>query len=119
MLGPAHFDTFRSRFKNAKISFQAPMDYDMTKDLGKQMENTLTYVREASKAIGPERVDAIALGNEPGYYKRGNADLHVEQARYTEGNVTKELKLKGDAAKIFRYGEIASKPAKNGESFGM
>lgn len=118
-LGPKYFNTFRNRFQDAKISFQAPMDYDLKKDLGQQTKNTMTYIREAWNAIGAKRVDAIALGNEPGYYEDWSSEIYVEQARYIAGNVTKEFQLEGDAAKIFQYGEIASKPAKNGETFGM
>lgn len=94
-VGPAYFDTFK-RFPNAAFTVQAPMgDSDM--------DNTMAYVNSAWNAIGdPNRVKAIALGNEPNYYL--DAQDYVTDSINIENQITSTLKLD---TPMFELGDLS------------
>ncbi|KAJ5092612.1 hypothetical protein NUU61_007482 [Penicillium alfredii] len=109
-IGPSYFDTLK-RFKNASMSVQAPMQ------VNPEMKNTMAYIDHAWKALGQDRVDSIALGNEPNWYKypenENSVAQYVKAGKEIEERVVKEYSLTGDAARIFQVGEIASQGVKS------
>ncbi|KAF7325385.1 F-box only protein 21 [Mycena venus] len=68
ILGPSYFDTFK-RFQSARFSFQAPLTNHVN------ATNVIAYVQHAYDAVGPSRVDAIALGNEVNFYEHSAAEF--------------------------------------------
>ena len=64
-LGPSHFEAF-THFQNQLMTFQAPLGPFVN------INDSVEYVKRAYYALGPQRVAAIALGNEvdvyPGQY---------------------------------------------------
>lgn len=113
-IGPDYFDTFK-RFKKASMSVQAPIGKDF------DLENSVAYVHEAYKALGKDRVAAIALGNEPNWYHPDDKNAiedYVKHAVDVENHIVKNLTLKGDDSHIFQVGEIASQ-AVGSENFNM
>ena len=113
-IGPDYFGTMK-RFKKASISVQAP--------IGKHpdLENSVAYVHEAYKALGKDRVAAIALGNEPNWYHQEDPNAvadYIKQAVDVENHIVKNLSLKGDDSHIFQVGEIASQ-AVGSDKFNM
>jgi hypothetical protein len=110
-LGQAYFDVFK-KFPNASMTIQAPMGDDM------EMNNTMAYVRNAWHALGPQRVAAIALGNEPNYYSYDDKE-YVHRALEIQNCVTEEFKLLGAAARIFELGDIANNAAVTGQKYDM
>lgn len=109
-IGPDYFDTFK-RFQKASMSVQAPIGAEI------DIENSVAYVHEAYKALGKDRVAAIALGNEPNWYKE-TVETYVKHALDIESHIVKNLTLKGDDSHIFQVGEIASE-AVGSEKFNM
>lgn len=102
VLGPGYFEAFRS-FPDAKWTFQAPLGdgtYNETQ--------LLAYVKCAWEAAGKERVDAIALGNEPSVYWK-TAKEYYDGASKAEKAVVKALDL-GDG-KIFQIAETINTAA--------
>lgn len=99
-LGPSWFDTLK-RFPKAKMTIQAPMN-------DSSLENSMEYLRRAWAVLGPERVEAIALGNEPDYYdfESWTAATYVNRSIEIENKVIEEFKL--NDTRIFQIGEIAS-----------
>lgn len=118
-IGPSYFDTFRLFQKNttAPMSIQAPMGPDMP------MNYTVAYVDQAWKALGSSRVAAIALGNEPNWYKdsdgnRITAKKYVDDALKVETRLSQ--KLEGDSSPVYQIAEIASQGVtKEGNPFNM
>lgn len=118
-IGPSYFDTFRlfQRHTTAPMSIQAPMGPDMP------MNYTVAYVDQAWKALGSSRVAAIALGNEPNWYKdadgnRITAKKYVDDALKVETRLNQ--KLEGDSSPVYQIAEIASQGVtKEGNPFNM
>lgn len=77
------------------MTFQAPLNTPLN------MSNTLDYVTRAYAALGADRVNAIALGNEVQKYFRDSADDYVKAAKKMMANITEALNLSGDSQKIF------------------
>lgn len=104
-VGPTYFDTF-AQFPNVSWTVQAPMGLHLN------ITNTMTYLRHAWKAIGKDRVSAIALGNEPNWYpmqdKNYDYSTYTKDAIEIEDRVIKEFELEGNDRRIFQVGEIAS-----------
>ncbi|KAJ5257054.1 hypothetical protein N7478_013158 [Penicillium angulare] len=99
-IGPSYFNTLK-RFTEAKVTLQAPMN-DST------LENSMTFLRNAWEAIGQDRVEAIALGNEPNYYdfEQWTAAEYVNRSIAIEDAVIADFELLDP--RIFQIGEIPS-----------
>ena len=110
-LGPTYFEGFK-RFQNAQMTFQAPLGKNPV-----NISNTLDYVRRAYNALGPDRVAAIAVGNEPGVYDK-TADAYLTGALEVEGNITDALKL-GSNATIFEVLDLSSGSVINQKPFTL
>ncbi|KAJ6112542.1 hypothetical protein N7512_007866 [Penicillium capsulatum] len=111
-IGPSYFDTL-SLFKKSTTSsmtIQAPMGPHMP------VNYSLAYVQEAYKALGADRVAAIALGNEPNWYNDTNGQ-HISAQEYVDQAVKLKAELidmlKGDNPPVFQVGEIASQAVHN------
>lgn len=68
ILGPSFFDAFTKRYKNARISIQAPLDPIHSDNLPNKT-NVVSFIKEAYKALGADRIDVIAIGNEPNFFE--------------------------------------------------
>ena len=108
-IGPDYIDTFK-RLKKASMSVQAPLGQKL------DMENSVAYIHQAYKALGKDRLAAIALGNEPNWYT--DVETYVKNALDIESHIVKNLSLKGDDSHIFQVGEIASE-AVTSDKFNM
>jgi hypothetical protein len=102
-LGPSYFDGFKS-FTSAKINIQAPLGGTVN------LTNSKAYVTRAYNNVGADRVDAIALGNEPEWYD-DTAIKYVTDALKLQSALIDALGLQGDARKIFEAGNTASENA--------
>lgn len=98
ILGPSYFDGFK-KFPNAKMTFQAPLGPDTNNS------ESLKYVRRAYKALGTERVTAIALGNEPNFYDKTAAE-YSNTSKGLASDIIKDLGLSDP--KVFQVGNIAN-----------
>ncbi|CAG8427349.1 unnamed protein product [Penicillium salamii] len=115
-VGKSYFDGFR-RFQNATMTFQAPMTPVDPED--NWLPNSMEYVRQAYNALGKERVNAIALGNEPDYYSYG-VEQYVERALKVENQTIEMLGLEGEDRRIFELGDIGWTVLKQrGDDFGL
>ncbi|KAF3002208.1 hypothetical protein E8E14_000848 [Neopestalotiopsis sp. 37M] len=108
-LGPSFFAGFRS-FQSAKINIQAPLNATVN------LTMTLAYVTQAWENVGADRVDAIALGNEPEWYD-ATAEKYVDDALQIQAAIIDALNLTGDAQKIFEAGNTASENAGTGSKW--
>lgn len=109
-VGPAFFEGYKA-FPDAKMTIQAP--------LGARVNQTLVreFVRRAWDArVGngsdvdwKDRIDAIALGNEPEFYTK-DVEKYVRDSLELEEIVLDELKLEGADRKIFEVGNNAKQP---------
>ncbi|KAK6189671.1 hypothetical protein LQW54_013034 [Pestalotiopsis sp. IQ-011] len=102
-LGPSFFDGFAG-FPSAKINIQAPLNATVN------LTMTLAYVTQAWEKAGADRVDAIALGNEPEWYD-ATAEKYVNDALEIQAAIIEALNLTGDARKIFEAADTASENA--------
>ncbi|KAK8090139.1 hypothetical protein PG997_005100 [Apiospora hydei] len=111
-LGPSFCEGYKA-FPNARISIQAPMQESPT-----PMNNTLAFVRCAWDARGGDasKVAAIALGNEPNFYKDTTAADYAKEALRVQKAVIDELGLKGDGRKFF---EVANTASSQDAKFGV
>lgn len=100
ILGPSYFEGFKS-FPNQHWSIQAPLGPVVNST------NSLEYISRAYSAAGADRVDAIAIGNEPDTYG-GDYTLvdYIEAAKKLEKKIVKKLGL-GDQ-RIFEILDTAS-----------
>lgn len=103
ILGPSYFDGFKS-FTMAKINIQAPLGATVN------LTNSKDYVTRAYNNVGADRVDAIALGNEPEWYD-DTAKEYVTGALKVESALIDALGLEGDDRVIFEAGNTASENA--------
>jgi hypothetical protein len=103
VLGPSYFEDFK-RFSNASMTFQAP--------LGKKLNvtNTLAYVTRAWEALGKERVEAIAIGNEVNV-EVGTAKEYVNNTLELRKKRIDALNLTGNDRKIFEVVDTISRAA--------
>jgi hypothetical protein len=103
ILGPSYFNDFK-RFPNASMTFQAP--------LGKKLNvtNTLAYVKRAWEALGKERAEAIAVGNEVSV-EDGTAKEYVNNTLELEEKIIGALNLTGSDRKIFEVVDTISRAA--------
>ncbi|CEJ60561.1 hypothetical protein PMG11_09132 [Penicillium brasilianum] len=113
-VGPGYFDTLKL-FQGSHWTLQAPMGDDM------KIEDTMAFLQQAwdaatNKGANKERVAAIALGNEPNWYKKYDVDGYIQRSQTIEERVVKDFKLKGDETRIFQTGEIAAEVAGKAES---
>ncbi|KAK8008368.1 hypothetical protein PG991_010919 [Apiospora marii] len=109
-VGPAFFEGYKA-FPDAKMTIQAP--------LGPHVNETLVreFVRRAWDArVGTDgevdwkdRIEAIALGNEPEFYTK-DVGKYVRDSLELEEIVLDELKLEGADRKIFEAGNNAKQP---------
>ena len=88
------------------MTFQAPLGRNI------DIPNSLAYVRRAYKALGPDRLVAIAIGNEVSFYEPG-AEAYVNNATTLEDRIVDALNLTGSSAKIF---EVLDLPSHSNES---
>ena len=98
ILGRSYFHGFEW-FTKAKMSFQAPLGPDAN------TSGSLEYVRRAYKALGAERVTAIALGNEPNFYDK-TATEYSKTSKSLASDIIKDIGLSD--RKIFEVGNIAN-----------
>lgn len=113
ILGPTFFNSYR-RFTDAKVTIQAPLENPIN------TTNTLDFVWRAWKNLDEgNRVASIALGNEVEYIYKDSAQSYVDAALKLQGSIIKNLTLKGDAAKIFEAGNIASGSITNSKGYQM
>lgn len=103
-IGPSYFDIMK-RLQNASMTIQAPMNMA-------SMNNSMTFLRLAWNALGQDRVEAIALGNEPEYYPNDlpawTAAEYVNKGLAIEDEFIREFQLEGNETRIFQIGETAS-----------
>ncbi|KAJ5672139.1 hypothetical protein N7507_001266 [Penicillium longicatenatum] len=103
-IGPSYFNVMK-RLQNASMTIQAPMNTA-------SMNNSMTFLRLAWNALGQDRVEAIALGNEPNYYPNDlpswTAAEYVNKGLAIEDEFIREFQLEGNDTRIFQIGEIAS-----------
>ncbi|KAK8019360.1 hypothetical protein PG990_004498 [Apiospora arundinis] len=111
-VGPSFCEGYKA-FPDARMSIQAPMQESPT-----PLNNTLAFVRCAWDARGGDasKVAAIALGNEPNFYKGTSAADYAKEALRVQKAVIDELKLKGDGRKIF---EVANTASNDDAKFGV
>lgn len=103
-IGPSYFNAMK-RFQNASMTIQAPMNTA-------SMNNSMEFLRLAWNALGQDRVEAIAIGNEPQYYPNDipswTAAEYVNKGVAIEDEFIKEFQLEGNETRIFQIGEAAS-----------
>jgi hypothetical protein len=122
VLGRSYFDTFK-RFQSAVMTIQAPM-IPVKPDSKDEdwIPNSMEFVEQAVNALGIERVNAIALGNEPDYYSYG-VEQYVDRALKIENRTIERLGLQGENKRIFELGDIGWTVIKqrdgDGEDFGL
>ncbi|KAJ6091652.1 hypothetical protein N7467_003621 [Penicillium canescens] len=122
VLGRGYFDTFK-RFQSATMTIQAPM-IPVKPDSKDEdwIPNSMEFVQQAYRALGKERVNAIALGNEPDYYSYG-VEQYVDRALKIENRTIEQLGLEGEDRRIFELGDIGWTVIKqrdgDGEDFGL
>jgi hypothetical protein len=122
VLGRGYFDTFK-RFQSATMTIQAPMipvkPYSKDEDW---IPNSMEFVQHAYRALRKERVNAIALGNEPDYYSYG-VEQYVDRALKIENRTIEQLGLEGEDRRIFELEDIGWTVIKqrdgDGEDFGL
>ncbi len=108
-VGPDYFNAL-NRFKGSHWTLQAPMGDDMN------LDDSMAFLQQAwdavtDKGANKERVAAIALGNEPNWYKKYGVDGYIERSQKIQERVINDFKLKGDGTRIFQTGEIAAEVA--------
>lgn len=109
-VGPAFFDGFKA-FPDAKMTIQAPLGPGVNATLVRE------FVRRAWDArVGTDgavdwrdRIEAIALGNEPEFYTQ-DVRKYVRDALELEDIILDELKLEGADRQIFEVGNNAKQP---------
>ncbi|KAI0376016.1 hypothetical protein F5Y04DRAFT_233229 [Hypomontagnella monticulosa] len=116
-LGPGYFEAFK-KFPNAKMTFQAPLRGGEAGKDDINIERTLNYVRNAYNALGKERVESIALGNEPSVYYK-TADEYIKNAIKVEDAIISNLTLKGEDAKIFQALDTLSPAAQSHKPYAV
>lgn len=118
IVGKSYFNGFR-RFQNATMTFQAPMT-PVEPDSKEEdwIPNSMEYVRQAYNALGKNRVNAIALGNEPDYYAYG-VEQYVKRALTIENRTIEMLGLEGVDRRIFELGDIGWTAIKKREDYGL
>lgn len=100
ILGPSYFQGFKS-FPNQHFSFQAPLGPTLN------LTGSLDYVTRAYQALGADRVDAIALGNEPDDYRNGyTAQDYTTNALKLERGINSALKLPSE--RIFEVVDLSA-----------
>ncbi|KAF2265189.1 hypothetical protein CC78DRAFT_515682 [Lojkania enalia] len=107
ILGPSYFNAL-SRFQFARFSVQAPLT-----DGNPNRTNIIAYIKRAYEALGPSRVDAIALGNEVNWYEN-NAAQYVADAHAAKDAVTFSLDL--GSSEIWEVVDTASEHASTGKA---
>ncbi|KAI1388681.1 uncharacterized protein F4822DRAFT_429297 [Hypoxylon trugodes] len=110
-LGPGYFEGFKT-FPNAKFTIQAPLGdgtYNETQ--------LLAYVQRAWNAAGADRIDAIALGNEPSVYWK-TAKAYYDGAKKVQATLTKALGLKADQ-RIFEIADTLDGAAKSHKPYAV
>lgn len=100
ILGPKYFDSLK-RFPNAKMTFQAP--------LGRKINasTTVPIIQHAYSAIGPNRLAAIAIGNEVSV-EYDSAEGYVLAALQIEEWVIDALNLTSSDELIFEVVDTIS-----------
>ncbi|KAI1380651.1 hypothetical protein F4677DRAFT_194023 [Hypoxylon crocopeplum] len=110
VLGPGYFDVFKG-FPDAKWSFQAPLGDGVYNET-----QLLAYVERVWDAAGKDRVDAIALGNEPSVYWK-TAKEYYDGATKVQAAIVKALGL-GDG-RIFEIGDTLSGAAASHKPYAV
>ncbi|KAJ5176624.1 uncharacterized protein N7482_002501 [Penicillium canariense] len=113
-VGPDYFNALRN-FQASHWSIQAPMGDEMN------IEDTMDFLQQAwgaatNEGTDRDRVAAIALGNEPNWYKKYGIEGYIERSQMIENRVTERFSLKGEEARIFQTGEIAAEVASKKDS---
>jgi hypothetical protein len=108
-LGPSYFKAFAA-FPMARLTVQAPLEkVNGTQEPQKGI--ALDYINLALKELGggvkTDRVEAIAIGNEPNFYDP-NATNYADQAQTLEKEIVANLSLSGDQRRIFEVANAAS-----------
>lgn len=113
ILGPSYFDGLQS-FANYSMTFQAPLNYPVNKT------NVLEYVQRAYKALGPDRVNAIALGNEVAYHGHDDTpEEYVSNAGTIMEYISEALNLTGEDARIFQVLDMGSSTVDSGSPYTL
>ncbi|KAF2637824.1 hypothetical protein P280DRAFT_551970 [Massarina eburnea CBS 473.64] len=89
ILGPHFFDAFTQRYKSARISIQAPLDPIHSDNLPNKT-NVVSFIKQAYKSVGADRIDAIAIGNEVNFYEKDGLSYvkdGLEAAKYIKQEV--------------------------------
>jgi hypothetical protein len=108
-LGPGYFKGFGA-FPMARLTIQAPLEkVGGTEEPQKGI--ALDYINLALEELGggvnTDRVEAIAIGNEPNFYDT-NATDYADQAQTLEKEIVANLSLSGDQRRIFEVANAAS-----------
>jgi hypothetical protein len=113
ILGPSYFDGLQS-FANYSMTFQAPLTYPINKS------NILEYVNRAYTALGSDRVDAIALGNEVAYHGHDKKpEEYVSDAGIMIEYISESLNLTGEDARIFQVLDMGSSTVDSGSPYTL
>lgn len=110
VLGPSYFDGFTS-FTPNKMTFQAPLSANVNKT------NVVDFVTHAYSKLGASRLAAIAVGNEPSYYK--NTTSYNSAVHEVESYVVDALGFSGASQDIFEVGDIDSGQASQGSPWTL
>ena len=108
-LGPSYFKAFAA-FPMARLTVQAPLE-KVSGTQEPQKGIALDYINLALKELGggvkEDRVEAIAIGNEPNFYDL-DATNYADQAQTLEKEIVANLSLSGDRSRIFEVANAAS-----------
>jgi hypothetical protein len=105
ILGKSYFNAM-SRFQSARFSIQAPLT-----DGNPNSTNIIDYIQRAYNALGADRVDAIALGNEVNWYE-DDGPSYVADAQAAKDAINSVLDLGTEP--IWEILDTASEDASTG-----
>jgi hypothetical protein len=117
-LGPSYFKAFGA-FPMARLTVQAPLE-KVSGTQEPQKGIALDYINLALKELGGgvknDRIEAIAIGNEPNFYDPNAAD-YADQAQTLEKEIVANLSLSEDQSRIFEVANVANKASRDDPSW--
>ncbi|KAK7984704.1 glycoside hydrolase family 79 protein [Apiospora saccharicola] len=118
-VGPAFFEGYKA-FPDAKMTIQAPLGPNVNKTLVREFVRRAWDARigESGDVDWKDRIEAIALGNEPEFYTK-DVEKYVRDTLELEEIVLDELKLEGADRKIFEVGNNAKQPVSQYDVAGI
>ncbi|KAK8122672.1 hypothetical protein PG984_011342 [Apiospora sp. TS-2023a] len=118
-VGPAFFEGYKA-FPDAKMTIQAPLGPNVNETLVREFVRRAWDARigESGDVDWKDRIEAIALGNEPEFYTK-DVGKYVRDTLELEEIVLDELKLEGADRKIFEVGNNAKQPVSQYDVAGI